>query len=644
MTTKSRFVLALTAATSVFALAGAAFGDPPGRVGRVSDAEGWTSFLPVGEDFWSPTPRNLPVTSGESFWNDDGARLELQVAGVEARLDQQSELDIVDLDYGVTRLALPQGSLDLRVWRAPRGGIVIVTPAGEVRIFQPGTYRIDAQPAAGEGDYGPGEVTVFEGEAFAPAGDDFLPIAAGQSATFLPGYDLDLEYADTTGIDQWARARDAREAQARRDNQWAEFTGAADLEGQGDWSSDPQYGQVWYPRVGADWAPYRYGRWSYVEPWGWTWIDDQPWGFAPFHYGRWAQVGGRWGWVPGQREAEPVYAPALVAFVGGGGWGASIGVGEARGWVPLAPDEVYRPTYRVSDAYVRRVNIANVDTTIYNTTVVNKTTVANRVVYRNVQAATVVPAASFGRGAPVQGAVLKVDVRAVASAPPATMQAITPTREARGGGQPAAGSRPPGAAPGGATAANPPHPPARLQAVRAAVAAPAPAGGAPAHPAMALKPAAPAPSVAGGKPLQKHVGAPGAGPPHVTGAAAGTAPPRPVPPPTAPNAAPSRPTPPQPSAPPAERPRPPMTETPHAPPPEAKTRPAPSMAPAHPAPTEAPPPPRRTPDRSTPPPQPVAPPKAPPPSPPKAAPPARPAPKPDDAHPKKKPEADTPKA
>jgi hypothetical protein len=92
-----------------------------------------------------------------------------------------------------------------------------------------------------------------------------------------------------------------------------------------------------------------------VEPWGWTWIDDAPWGFAPFHYGRWAMVAGGWVWVPGRMVvgARPVYAPALVAFVGGPGV-------EVAAWFPLGPHEVYRPSYRASEFYVRRVNVTHV--------------------------------------------------------------------------------------------------------------------------------------------------------------------------------------------------------------------------------------------------------------------------------------------
>ena len=118
---------------------------------------------------------------------------------------------------------------------------------------------------------------------------------------------------------------------------------------------------MWYPQVTvADWAPYRYGRWAWVEPWGWTWIDDAPWGFAPSHYGRWAQIGPRWAWVPGRFGPRPVYAPALVAFMGeaagGGNWGVSLGGGPGAAWFPLAPGEYWTPHYHASDRYRGRLN------------------------------------------------------------------------------------------------------------------------------------------------------------------------------------------------------------------------------------------------------------------------------------------------
>jgi hypothetical protein len=62
-----------------------------------------------------------------------------------------------------------------------------------------------------------------------------------------------------------------------------------------------------------------------------------------------------WVWVPAPKRGGPasrsVYAPALVAWVGG----ASASVG----WFPLGPREVYVPGYPASQNYVRNVNIAN---------------------------------------------------------------------------------------------------------------------------------------------------------------------------------------------------------------------------------------------------------------------------------------------
>ena len=140
------------------------------------------------------------------------------------------------------------------------------------------------------------------------------------------------------------------------------------------------YGYAWYPRVAAGWAPYRNGHWAWIDPWGWTWVDDAPWGFAPFHYGRWAFLRGGWGWIPSRDRTRHVYAPALVAFVGGNGLSRSVGPGPEVGWLPLGPGEVYAPAYHVSPTYFSQVNVTNTRinnsvniTNVYNNYYVNRT-------------------------------------------------------------------------------------------------------------------------------------------------------------------------------------------------------------------------------------------------------------------------------
>jgi len=67
-------------------------------------------------------------------------------------------------------------------------------------------------------------------------------------------------------------------------------------------------------------------------------------------------IGSRWAWVPGQLAARPVYAPALVVFLGGGGGQFAFNSGPAVGWYPLAPGEAWWPWYRTSPRYVSYAN------------------------------------------------------------------------------------------------------------------------------------------------------------------------------------------------------------------------------------------------------------------------------------------------
>ena len=78
------------------------------------------------------------------------------------------------------------------------------------------------------------------------------------------------------------------------------------------------------------------------------------------------------GWYVGVR---PVYAPALVAFVGGPGFVQSRyglgggGVGRhGSHWVPV---RCTVPAYHVSDYYVRQVNVTHVTNVTNITTIVN---------------------------------------------------------------------------------------------------------------------------------------------------------------------------------------------------------------------------------------------------------------------------------
>ena len=406
--------------------------DPPSRVARLGYMEGSVSFQPAGESDWVQAVPNRPMTTGDKLWADRDSRAELQLGSAVIRLSANTGFSFLNLDDRTVQIQLTSGALNIRVRRLNRDDIFeIDTPNQAFSVFQPGRYRVEASE---DGTYT--VISIREGEGESTGNGQTYTLHAGQIGTFSGTESLNAEVAEIGGPDQfdnWAYSRDRRYDDSRSARYLSrDVVGYEDLDDNGDWRDDSNYGHVWFPnRVEAGWAPYREGHWDWVSPWGWTWVDDSAWGYAPFHYGRWVTVGGRWGWVAGPVDVQPVYAPALVVFIGGGG-----GFGGNVGWFPLGPREVYVHSYSVSREYVNRVNISNttVNTTtitnVYNTTVVNKTTTnITNVTYVNRTVAGAVPAVpqrAFVSAQPVARAAVAVNPREVASAPVSARAAVAP--------------------------------------------------------------------------------------------------------------------------------------------------------------------------------------------------------------------------
>ncbi|HEX2825619.1 MAG TPA: DUF6600 domain-containing protein [Burkholderiales bacterium] len=373
--------------------------DPPGRVARLNLINGPVSFAPYeAPDSWVQAVVNRPVTSGDRLWADQNGRAELHVGSTAIRLDAMTSADVLNLDDDVLQLRLAQGALNLRVRELDANDIVeVATPMGGVLLRQPGSYRVSVDPYGGTT-----RVLVNFGQAEVVTPSQTFAVPSSQAATInasgAPSFEL-AQYAPASEFDRWSSDRDRREdrsVSARYVSR--DMTGYEDLDQYGTWRALPEYGNVWVPtRVASDWAPYRYGHWVWVSPWGWTWVDDAPWGYAPSHYGRWVYVDNYWAWAPGPVARRPVYAPALVAFVGGSSFSVSVRSGPAVGWFPLGWREPYIPWYRASHRHVQNVNVTQV------TNVTNITNVTNvRYVNRDRPGAvTVVPQQAFVSSRPV---------------------------------------------------------------------------------------------------------------------------------------------------------------------------------------------------------------------------------------------------
>jgi len=437
----SRSVTHVTLAVAIAcAAARSAAADPPARVARVSYATGSVSFRPSTLDEWTLATMNYPVTIGDHLWTDRGSRAELDLGSVFVRLAPDTEFSVVNLDERLAQLRLTQGGVLVRV-RAlnPDDAIEIDTPSAAVSLLSPGFYRVDVAENGEEAT-----VTVRTGAAEVSASGRAMTVLAQQSVS-LGG--IDAQWATraagpTDDFEDWCLARDRHVDNSPTATYVSpETVGYADLDQYGGWQRVAAYGPVWIPRVSAAWVPYRYGRWVWIDPWGWTWIDDAPWGFAPFHYGRWVRLSSGWAWVPGRVVARPIYAPALVAFVGGAGWQASIrGGSEPVAWFPLGPGEPFIPPYHVSDRYVQRVNITHVNVTNINITNV---TYVNREVP---DAVTAVPRDAFVRARPVAAAAIAVPRESIHTAPAIAAAPVAPQPASRVANESARAAVPPAAA------------------------------------------------------------------------------------------------------------------------------------------------------------------------------------------------------
>ncbi len=394
-------------------------GDPPSRVARLNFLDGNVSYQPASLDAWTAATLNYPLTTGDHVYSDVNSHAEMHIGPNALRLGSQSNFGFLNLDDRTVQVRFTEGALEIRLRQLDDDDLYEVdTPQGAISLLRTGDYRIETDP-----DRNATMLTVRTGTAEVTANGITFSVRARQTAFFNESGRPDIRDANPPdAFDSFTDQRNMWEEQEPAPvHVSTEMVGYQDLDSNGSWRNEPDYGWVWAPRARAGWAPYHEGHWAWVAPWGWTWIDDAPWGFAPFHYGRWAYVRAGWVWIPGAVVRRPVYAPALVAFVGGSGVGGS-GFGVA--WFPLGPREPFYPAYHVSRGYVQQVNITHVNVTNIDVTNV-------RYVNQSVPGAVVaVPQAGFASARSVASMARPVSVEQLRGAQVSTTAPqIAPQRE-----------------------------------------------------------------------------------------------------------------------------------------------------------------------------------------------------------------------
>jgi Family of unknown function (DUF6600)/FecR protein len=304
------------------------------RIVRLSFVEGAVAVQQPDVEEWAEALVNTPIQEGfkVSTAEDGFAEVEFENAST-ARLGQGSLLEFTQLALApsggkVNRLTLHQGYATFNFipenddYYKVRVGDATLTPQGKSR------FRLDVEESLLL-------VKVFKGsvEITSPEGTGTV----GENATleFRPGEEPAFQISQGITKDAWdewvenreeaaqvARARSAPAAASAGVSDL--FFGSVDLALYGEWSSNPDYGYVWYPFANRGWNPYAAGRWCWYPGYGYVWISGEPWGWLPYHYGYWvfdSRVNG-WCWIPG---GFATWSPALVTWYRGPGW---------VGWAP----------------------------------------------------------------------------------------------------------------------------------------------------------------------------------------------------------------------------------------------------------------------------------------------------------------------
>jgi len=272
---------------------------------------------------------NLVLVGGDKIGTRAG-RLEVQLGrGNYLRLDNDTQLDLVGLpgrDGDPTKIHVLSGSIFLRVQRLDREkNFEIHTPDASFYVLNEGLYRIDVRENRET------EFSACSGTAEAAGEEGSVVVRERQRISAANGKIVSEPLSMAARNDDfgaWNEGRDGTHARSVSQSylpaDYADYE--SELSDYGSWSYEPEYGNVWVPRVAySDWRPYSYGRWVWYPIIGWTWISSDPWGWCTYHYGRWGwRMGLGWYWIPQRHWA---WGPAWVNW-----WYDD----DYIGWCPLS--------------------------------------------------------------------------------------------------------------------------------------------------------------------------------------------------------------------------------------------------------------------------------------------------------------------
>jgi hypothetical protein len=299
-----------------FAASGLAWGEAaelPERVVRLSYVEGQVAFQSP-EDATLSTLPDRPLMPGDRLTTDQGGRAELSLGTANIRLDEHTNLYIVDLAESAVRLQLDAGTASFVVHELFEGeAIEIDTPNIAVALREPGEYRLDVSQS------GATALTVRSGSADIGTLTGQVRVASGQRVQFEGREALASLTPPLAGdsFDSWVESREEQVAGLVAESMVAGAEEYEALDGYGQWYNHSSYGSVWMPSYAyGGYDPFGHGYWQPVGYYSFVWVEPLPWGYHTSHGGRWVYLddANRWCWVPGKRALTQQFAREVQPF------------------------------------------------------------------------------------------------------------------------------------------------------------------------------------------------------------------------------------------------------------------------------------------------------------------------------------------
>jgi hypothetical protein len=292
------------------------------RIVRISYVTGEVS-LDSGNGYESVT-LNVPVTENNRLQTRSDGWAEVQMEdGSSIRVAPDTQISFTTLARSasggtVTAIDLDQGEVEFKVLKRSGNNFEVTVKNKTIVLGRPGSFRVTST------NDDPMEVAVWKGDLTVHDGESGEDVAVKKNETFVLDPADPARYAldpntQADELDEWSKQRESAQGTYNAANPALPYQyGADDLSNYGQYTNDPEYGNVWQPYgVGMDWDPYSNGYYANTGL-GYTWVSAYSWGWMPFRFGRWIFINGRgWVWAPGRLNrinAGPRFVHAPPGF------------------------------------------------------------------------------------------------------------------------------------------------------------------------------------------------------------------------------------------------------------------------------------------------------------------------------------------